>query len=244
MYTPIDIVASSLADGYSSIPEIPKDLEGKYLHIAYNNTTNGTAFNKMPETDLPIVVDSTSEILSRRFDFSKAGIVFAGVQKNMGLPGLTVVVIKKDLLNAVPHPATPSQLLFKDIAATNSSLCTINTTSLLSCKLTLEVIKENGGISAIEDLNRRKSQLIYDVIDNYDFYKGFADKDSRSIINVCFDVKNNLLNKFLKEAESEGLLYLNGYKTVGGVRACMYNSMPIDGAIALADFMKRFAESN
>lgn len=241
-YTRIDFIASSSKDNYRRVPDVPRSFDGKYIHLAYNNTTNGTAFQQLPKTRKPfLVVDCTSDLLSREFDYSKVGIMFAGVQKNLGPAGLTVVVIRKDLLDYA-WPFTPEQLNFKEIAEGNSSICTPNVFSMLGCKYALEWIKIQGGVEAIEKMNRKKADLIYDVIDGSSLYEGHADRDCRSIINICFHVKDDQLENFLREAAACGLTHLRGYRTIGGVRASMYNAMPIDGAMALASFMKYFEE--
>jgi len=236
------VIASSKKDGYRRIPEFDATaIDGSYLHIVTNNTTNGTAYQDIPQSSIPLVGDFTSELLSRKIDFSKFGTVFAGVQKNLGFAGLTVIVIRKDLLGVKKLRHTPLILDYAHLSETNSYANTPNMLAIYTANLILKWMLRRGGLSAVEADNRKKAQLIYDTLDSSSIYLPKADKDFRSIVNVTFDLPSDeMLSLFLKEAEAEGLMYLAGYKSVGGVRASMYNAMPVEGTLALADFMRRF----
>lgn len=247
-YGAIETVASGRDDKFVRIPEldvasIPK--ETSYLHITTNNTAYGTRWNKFPETgDMPLVADTTSEILSRVMDYSRFGLVYASLQKNLGPGGTAIVVVRKDLLGHA-LPLTPPLLNYATVEKGQSL---VNTPSSFNIYITREVlrwIKEQGGVSEIERRNNQKAQLLYDVLDQSSFYKPYVDKAHRSTMNVTFDLPTaEALEAFLKQAANEGLHSLKGYRAVGGVRASIYNGMPIEGVEALVSFMKEFERSH
>ena len=186
----------------------------------------------------------TSELFSRELDFSQFGAVYAGFQKNLGPSGTALIMIREDLLgNAMPH--TPTMLDYQSYADNHSMANTISTFNLYILKLVLEWKKGQGGVAALEKINEQKAQILYDVLDNSDFYLAVAHPDHRSTMNVTFNLANNdLLDTFLKGALAEGLYALKGHRAVGGVRASIYNAMPVEGVQKLADFMKEFERSN
>ena len=241
-------VASSKDQNFNYIPDFDPaalDPESSYLHITSNNTLYGTRWHSFPETgEIPLVADMTSEFMSRKLDISKFGIIFAGLQKNLGPAGLAVVIIREDLLDHA-LPETPGLLTYKTYAEQHSLANTNNTFAIYMMKLVLEWLKNQGGVSEIEKRNEAKAKLIYDYIDSTDFYYGTAQAAHRSIMNITFNMSNeDLLAAFLSEAEAQGLYALKGHRDVGGARASIYNPMPVEGCQALVDFMKDFEQRN
>ncbi len=247
-YGNVTVAASSEATNFDQIPEFdPASLDDdtSYVHITSNNTIYGTRWQQFPETgDIPLVADMTSELLSRRIDISKFGIIFAGLQKNLGPAGLACVIIREDLLgHAIPE--TPSLLNYRTYADKHSLANTNNTFAIYMMKLVLEWLKGEGGVDAIEVRNNEKSALLYDVIDNSDFYLATVQKEHRSTMNVTFNLADNdLLDAFLQQALAKGLYALKGHRNVGGIRASIYNAMPREGCQALATFMQDFEKNN
>ncbi len=247
-YGSVDIIANSEETNYDRIPAIdPASItdEHSYLHITSNNTIYGTRFQQFPETaNVPLVADMTSEFLSRSLDINQFGVIFAGLQKNLGPAGLALVVIREDLLEHA-LPETPNLLNYKTYADKHSLANTNNTFAIYMMKLVLEWLKEQGGVSALEEQNTVKAKVLYDLIDQSDFYLGTAQKDHRSTMNVTFNLANNdLLDDFLAQALGNGLYALKGHRNVGGVRASIYNAMPLAGCEALAEFMQEFERNN
>jgi phosphoserine aminotransferase len=194
---------------------------------------------------VPLVVDATSELLSRQMDYNQFGLVYAGLQKNLGPSGVAMMVVREDLLgHAMPH--TPTMLNFKVSADENSLANTTNTFAIYLLMCVLEWLKEKGGVAAIEEINEHKAKILYDVLDNSDFYQAVAHPDFRSTMNVSFHLPNNneLADKFIAEALEQGMYALKGHAVVGGLRASIYNSMPVEGVQLLADFMKEFERKN
>ena len=246
-YGTIETVASGRSDKFMRIPDldvsrIPSDTS--YLHITTNNTAYGTRWNKFPETgDLPLVGDTTSEILSRVMDYSRFGVVYASLQKNLGPGGTAIVVIRKDLLGHA-LPFTPPLLNYATVEKGQSLVNTPSTFNIYFTREILRWVKEQGGVAEIERRNNQKAQLLYDALDHSTFYKPLVDKAHRSIMNVTFDLPTpETLEAFLKQAGKEGLYSLKGYRDVGGVRASIYNGMPLEGVQALVSFMKEFERS-
>jgi len=245
-YGKTSIVASGQDSNFSAIPslteeDIPQDLS--YLHICSNNTLYGTRWTKYPKTgDVPLVVDATSDILSTVVDFSQFGVVFAGLQKNLGPSGLALTAVREDLIgHAIDQ--TPPLLDYQTLSETNSLLNTTNTFAIYVTNLVLKWVKEQGGVPAMQKLNEAKAAKLYNYLEKTEFYKSVAKAEDRSIMNVPFVLANEeLLATFLTQAEAEGLYALKGHKKVGGVRASIYNAMPIAGVEALLAFMKDFEE--
>ena len=245
--TALDI-ASSKDSNFNYIPEFNAsmlDPESSYVHIVSNNTLYGTRWQSIPKTgDIPLVADMTSEFMSRKLDISQFGIIFAGLQKNLGPAGLAVVIIREDLLEHA-LPETPGLLNYKTYSEQHSLANTNNTFAIYMMSLVMEWLKDQGGVDKIEMQNEAKAKLIYDYIDSTDFYFGTADPAHRSIMNVTFKLFNeDLLNNFLEQAETNSLYALKGHRAVGGVRASIYNAMPISGCEALVNFMKEFEKNN
>lgn len=244
----ITVAASSEETSFDRIPDFDPaklDADTSYVHITSNNTIFGTRWHTFPDTgNIPLVADMTSELMGRRLDFSQFGLIFAGLQKNLGPSGMAVVLARKELIGKA-LPQTPSLLDYAVYAKNHSMPNTINTFAVYLMNLMLKWLKAQGGLDAMEATNARKAALLYDAIDGNDFYIGSAHKDHRSQMNVTFNLVNSELDgKFLKEAEAQGLYALKGHRLVGGIRASIYNAMPIEGCQALVDFMQEFARKN
>lgn len=248
-YGEAHVVASSKDKTYSYIPawtaaDFTPDAD--YVHICLNNTIYGTKFTELPETgDIPLIADVSSCILSEPIDVSKFGVLYAGAQKNMGPAGLTVVIIREDLIgNAMD--ITPTMFNYQIHADNDSMYNTPPCYSIYVCKLVLEWIKnEIGGLENMKDINEKKAALLYDFLDASAMFKGTVEKKDRSLMNIPFVTGNDELDaKFVKEAAAAGFVNLKGHRSVGGMRASIYNAMPMEGVEKLVAFMKAFEEAN
>lgn len=240
----IHIVASSEADNYTHIPAYTlEDIrpDADYVYFVSNNTIFGTRFTEFPDVkDHVLVSDMSSDILSRPVDVSKFGLIFAGAQKNIGMAGLTVAIVREDLLGFA-DPNTPAMLNYKVISDGDSLYNTPPTYAIYIAGLMFEWLKELGGVEAMEKINLAKAKLIYDVLDNGDFFKGTVQPKDRSLMNITFRAPTPEADKaFITFAEARGLVNLKGYRTVGGMRASMYNAMPVEGVEALLEAMRLF----
>ncbi|MDR1215521.1 MAG: 3-phosphoserine/phosphohydroxythreonine transaminase [Treponema sp.] len=247
-YVDVDVVASSRNKGYVVIPDAPPPPQGAALyHITLNNTIVGTKWDKLPETgNVPLVADASSCILSEPLDVAKFGAIYAGAQKNLGPAGTTVVIIREDLVGNAPS-WTPTMLRYDIHAKEGSMYNTPPCYSIYIIGLVLEWVKEQGGVETIAKRNREKAGLLYDYLDNSKTFLSPIEKASRSLMNIPFvyrsvseDKKPDLEKRFVQEAAKEGLVNLAGHRLVGGMRASIYNAMPIEGVQALIDFMERF----
>ena len=247
IFYPTETIISSADSGYDRVPVIDAsmvDPDAAYLHITSNNTIYGTRYHQFPEIPIPLVADMTSELLSRKIDYNQFGVVYAGLQKNLGPSGMAMVIVREDLLG-MADPKTPTLLNLTQCDKDNSLTNTTNTFAVYAIKLVLEWLDSIGGISAIEKLNEQKAATLYDVIDSTDFYHGIAHPDHRSIMNVSFKTGNDELDKkFLAEANEQGLYALKGHRNAGGARASIYNPMPLAGVEKLAAFMREFERNN
>lgn len=242
-------VASSKDKTYSYIPAWKTEdfsPDADYVHICMNNTIYGTRFTTLPQTgEVPLVADISSCILSEPIDVSKFGLLYAGAQKNMGPAGLTVVIVREDLIgNAMDM--TPTMFNYQIHADNGSMYNTPPCYSIYVCKLVLEWVKnEIGGLEAMEAINEKKAALLYDFLDNSKLFKATVEKKDRSLMNVPFVTGNEELDaKFVKEATAAGFVNLKGHRSVGGMRASIYNAMPTEGVEKLVAFMKAFEEAN
>lgn len=240
----VKTVVSSAVTDYDRIPELPVNLvdqDAAYLHITGNNTIYGTRWNQFPDGgQVPVIADMTSELLSRQIDYHQFGLVYAGLQKNLGPSGVAMVIIRDDLLGHADK-TTPTLLDYTQCDKDNSLTNTANTFAIYVVKLVLEWLKAEGGVAAMEKVNEAKAARLYQVIDASDFYRGIALSQHRSIMNVPFVLADEQLTaRFLDQALEEGLYALPGYRSVGGVRASIYNPMPMAGVEALAQFMEEF----
>lgn len=243
----VTVVASSSDKNYTYIPKI-SDIEfskdADYIHITSNNTIFGTKFYEYPEVEgVELVADMSSNILSEPLDVSKFGIIYAGAQKNLGPSGVTVVIVKDELLDVNENVANIFK--YKSHAVASSAYNTPPVYSIYILKLTLEYIKSLGGVEAVNKLNVEKAGMLYDYLDNSDFYTNSVEVESRSIMNVVFTTPSKELDaEFVKGAEEIGLKFLKGHRSVGGMRASIYNAMPKAGIIKLIDYMDQFAKEN
>lgn len=242
----VHIAASTEADKHNRIPsqaELQFSENPVYVHLTTNNTIYGTQWQNIPETNgVPIVADMSSDIFSRPFDANKFGLVYAGAQKNLGPSGVTVVLIREDWLDKGAKNV-PTMLRYSTHAKNNSLYNTPPTFGVYMLNLVLAWIQEQGGLAGMAEYNTRKANVIYNAIDNSGgFYRGHAVADSRSQMNVTFNLPNQELEKqFLAEAKAQGMIGLPGHRSVGGVRASIYNAMSMEGVEALASFMAHFA---
>ena len=248
-YGDCKVVASSKDDNFSHIPVLdPKEFrpEADYFHICLNNTIYGTVWHVLPDTGaVPLVADISSCILSKPLDVSRFGLLYAGAQKNVAPAGLTIVIVREDLLGE-PLEGTPTMFNYKVMAENDSMYNTPPCWPIYMCKLVLEWIKNDiGGLEKMEERNVRKAQLLYDFLDQSALFQGCAQKDSRSIMNVTFVTGDKDLDaKFVKESEAAGFVNLKGHRSVGGMRASIYNAMPEEGVQKLVEFMKKFELEN
>lgn len=243
-------VAATGKDGdFRRIPaqdEIRPAENAAYLHVCYNNTIYGTEYHYIPETGgIPLIADMSSDILSRPLDFSKFTFIYAGAQKNLGPAGVTVVVAKKSFLD-VKHKDVPTMLRYGTHLEKNSLYNTPPAFCIYMVGKTVAWIKATGGLSVMAERNAKKAALLYDAIDRSNgFYRGHADKDSRSLMNVTFRLPDETLEKkFVEEAKALSLCGVKGHRSVGGMRASIYNAMPYEGCERLADFMDKFRKAN
>jgi len=245
----VNIAASNKSENYTRIPgkeEIRFSENPVYVHLCSNNTIYGTQWQTFPDTgSIPLVADMSSDIFSRRIDVSKFALIYAGSQKNLGPAGVTVVIIRKDLLQGIP--ANIPTMLRYDICAENDSL--YNTPPAFAVYMVNKVLhwlKANGGLAEMEKHNARKAALIYEAIDGSGgFYKGHALKESRSLMNITFRLPSEELESaFAAETTKQGMIGLKGHRSVGGIRASVYNAMSFEGCKALAEFMNNFQKKN
>lgn len=233
-------VATSKSEGFNFIPKnysIPRDAD--YFHCTSNNTIFGTQLQDFPDTQIPMVCDMSSDIFSRQLDFSKFSLIYAGAQKNMGPAGTTLVVVKEEILGKVSR-AIPSMLNYKTHIEKASMFNTPAVFSVYVSMLTLQWLKDLGGISAIEKVNSQKAELLYNEIDRNQLFEGFvARKEDRSKMNATFNLKNNEMKSTFEALLNEaGINGLNGHRSVGGYRASMYNALPLESVQVLVDIMR------
>ena len=245
----VNLVATSKEDNFTHIPTLDPatfNPTADYFHICQNNTIYGTRYTTLPKTgSVPLVADMSSCILSEPVDVSKYGVIYAGAQKNMAPAGLCIVIIREDLIDE-PQPGTPVMCTYKTYAENESMYNTPPCYTIYMLKLVLEWLKNDvGGLENMKVYNEKKAAILYNYIDSSDFYKGGADKADRSLMNVTFVTGNaELDNKFCKEAKAAGFYNLKGHRSVGGMRASIYNAMPTEGVEKLVEFMKEFEANN
>ena len=243
-YCDVNVVASSEDTGFSSIPAFDSwqlNKDAAYLHYTPNETIGGVEFHWIPDSgDVPLVADMSSTILSRPLDVSRYGVIYAGAQKNIGPAGLTVVIVREDLAGET-IPGTPTMFDYRRHADNDSMLNTPPTYSWYLAGLVFKWLKQQGGVTAIAEVNQRKAQRLYDAIEASGFYSSPVASDCRSWMNVPFTLADAGLDaEFLEQARSAGLLNLKGHRSVGGMRASIYNAIPESGVAALIDFMSEF----
>ena len=249
----VDVIASSADKNYSYIPRVEKVTgDYDYVYICFNNTIMGTHYEYIPDTgNIPLVADISSCVLSEELDVSKFGLLFAGAQKNLAPAGVTLVIIREDLITENLRAGTPTMLSYKIHADNDSMYNTPPCYTIYVLGKVLDWIEKKGGAKGINKLNIEKANLLYDYLDSSSAYHATAEKGSRSLMNVPFltkesdpDKAKEINKKFVKEAEEAGLVNLAGHRLVGGMRASIYNAMPIEGVKALIAFMDKFAKEN
>jgi phosphoserine aminotransferase len=242
----VEVVASSKEKNYTFIPKMSCPPGAAYLHVTSNNTIFGTQMHAFPETgNVPLVSDMSSDICSRRVDAKKFALIYAGAQKNLGPSGVTVVILKDEFL-AKAREGNPTMLDYRTHAKNQSLYNTPPVFAVYVMDLVLQWIKAQGGLAAVEEVNRAKQKAIYDLIDAQpDYFRGTAERESRSWMNLTLRLPNeDLEKKFVSEAEKAGFIGLKGHRSVGGIRVSLYNALPLEGAQKLAEFMKAFKARN
>ena len=248
-YRKANKIASSEDKTYSYIPDcsdLPISPDADYVYICENNTIYGTKFKKLPNTKgKTLVADVSSCFLSEPVDVSKYGILYGGVQKNIGPAGMVISIIREDLITEDVLPGTPTMLTFKTHADAGSMYNTPNCYCIYMCGKVFKWLKKMGGLSAMKERNEKKAKILYDFLDSSSLFKGTVVPEDRSLMNVPFVTGNKDLDaKFVKEAQEAGLENLKGHRSVGGMRASIYNAMPIEGVETLVNFMKNFEKEN
>lgn len=248
-YGKVNKIASSEDKTFSYIPDcsdLPISEDADYVYICENNTIYGTKFKELPNTKgKTLVADVSSCFLSEPVDVSKYGIIYGGVQKNIGPAGVVIVIIREDLITEDVLPGTPTMLTYKTHADADSLYNTPPAYGIYICRKVFQWLKEMGGLEAMKERNERKAKILYDFLDQSKLFKGTVEKKDRSLMNVPFVTGSDELDaRFVKEAKAAGLENLKGHRSVGGMRASIYNAMPEEGVQALVDFMKKFEEEN
>lgn len=247
LFGDIDVAYSSEETSFNRVPgddEYTVNPNSKYLYYVSNNTIFGTQFQQLPVTDKMLVCDMSSDILSRPVDVSKYGIIFAGAQKNLGPAGVTLVIVREDLLNNCPD-STPTMLSYKTHADKGSMFNTPPCFPIYVVGQVLKWLKSQGGVKEMEKINREKASLLYGAIDDGDYYRGHAETESRSMMNIAFNLPSaELETKFIAEAAEVGLNGLKGHRSIGGCRASIYNAFPREGVVKLVAFMQTFKANN
>ena len=243
-YCEVNVAASSASDGFTHIPPRSSwklDPSAAYVHICSNETIGGVQYHEVPDTgDVPLVADMSSEILSRPTEVRRYGLIYGGAQKNIGPAGVTIVIVREDLIGQA-LPSTPSAFDYKLQADNDSMLNTPPTYSIYIAGLVFKWLKAQGGLKAMEQRNQAKAALLYDYIDSTGFYSNPIARENRSMMNIPFRLHDTALDQaFLEGAQRNGLVQLKGHRTVGGMRASIYNAMPIEGVQALVAYMKDF----
>jgi phosphoserine aminotransferase len=244
-YAPVNVAASNAETGFDRVPDRADwklSADSAYVHICTNETIDGVEYQQAPDVgDRTLVADMSSHILSRRIDVTRYGVIFAGAQKNIGPAGLTLVIVREDLLGHA-LPVCPSAFDWANVAAHDSMFNTPPTYAIYIAGLVFQWLKAQGGVAAMEARNIAKAQLLYEALDEADFYATRVRRQDRSRMNVPFYLKNETLNEaFLQGAKERGLLQLKGHKSVGGMRASIYNAMPLEGVQALVGYLREFA---
>jgi len=245
LFGTVNVAGSSEDKNYNYIPEAVFSNDAKYVHLTSNETIGGIQYKTFPDTgNIPLIVDMSSDIFCRPLDVSKFGVIYAGAQKNMGPAGVTLVIMRNDLIDGGAEGLT-SMLSYKTYRDNGSMYNTPPSFSIYIVKLVMEWLEKNGGLEAMEKTNDEKAKILYDAIDGLSLYKGAANEADRSTMNVTFRVFPEALEeKFTKEATAQGLMGLKGHRSVGGCRASIYNAMPIEGVQELVRFMEKFEKDN
>jgi phosphoserine aminotransferase len=242
-----NIAWSGKEDGYARIPkasELKLIPDAEYVHICSNETIGGIRWMQFPKTEAPLIADMSSEILSRPVDVSQFGMIYAGAQKNLGPSGLAIVIMRKELAERASE-SVPTFLSYSTHISSGSLFNTPNTWAMYMIDLTCAWVESKGGISSMQQINEKKAALLYDVIDSSDFWRSPVERESRSIMNVVWRLPNETLEEqFIAQAKKKGMIGLKGHRSVGGIRASIYNAVPLESVDALASFMKEFEKKN
>ena len=247
LFGQVEVVGSSSDKNFTYIPKnytIPADVD--YFHITTNNTIYGSEIHADFDSPVPVVADMSSDILSRPVDVSKYAMIYGGAQKNLGPAGVTFVIVREDVLGKVDRPI-PTMLDYRTHIKEGSMFNTPPCFAIYTCLETLKWIKSLGGVPAIQEMNRKKAQLLYNAIDNSKIFIGTVEKESRSLMNICFVMKEAYKDKedaFMEFAKSKGMIGIKGHRSVGGFRASTYNALPIESVQALVDAMNEFEKAN
>ena len=249
IYGKVNVVASSEDKTFTYIPDcsdLPIDEDADYVYICQNNTIYGTAYHELPNTKgKTLVADVSSMFLSEPADVTRYGIMWGGVQKNVGPAGMAIAIVREDLIDDQYLPGTPTMLRYKTYMDSDSLYNTPPTFNIYICGKTFKWIKRLGGLAAMKQMNEEKATILYDFLDSSEMFSGTVRKEDRSLMNVPFVTGNPELDKkFIAQAQADGLENLAGHRTVGGMRASIYNAMPREGVIKLVDFMKEFERTN
>ncbi len=249
MFGTANAVASSEDKTFTYIPDcsdLPIDEDADYVYICLNNTIYGTVYHELPNTKgKDLVADISSCFLSEPLDVSKFGILWGGVQKNVGPAGVAIAIVREDLIREDVLPGTPTMLRYKTYADNGSMYNTPPTYIIYMCGKVFKWLKKNGGLEAMKERNEEKAKLLYDFLDESRLFKGTVEKKDRSLMNVPFVTGDADLDAlFVKEAKEAGLVNLKGHRSVGGMRASLYNAMPVEGVEALVKFMREFEEKH
>lgn len=244
----VEVIASSEDKNFTYIPKVDKgsfDPSFDYIHMTTNNTIEGTAFSEIPDTgEIPLVADMSSNILSEVVDVTKFGVIYAGAQKNIGPAGLTIVIIREDLIGDAPENC-PIMLDYKTHSENESLYNTPPTFAIYMASLVFEWLQAFGGVEEMEKINREKAAILYDYLDGSDFFTTPVGKASRSLMNIPFVTPSKELDAlFLEKAEEHGLMTLKGHRSVGGMRASIYNAMPVEGVKRLVEVMAEFEKEH
>jgi phosphoserine aminotransferase len=247
-YFKVNVAASTESNGYTSVPRQDTwklDTDAAYVHICSNETIGGVEYHWTPDTgEVPLVADMSSNFMSRPVDVSRYGLIYGGAQKNVGPAGLTLVIVRDDLIGQA-LPVTPSAFDYKIQAENDSMFNTPPTYAIYIAGLVFNWIKAQGGLKAMEAHNRKKAAVLYDHLETTSFFYNPVARDDRSLMNVPFKLRDESLDEaFLKGAQARGMLQLKGHRSVGGMRASIYNAMPIEGVVALVEYMKEFEVSH
>lgn len=248
-YGKVNKIASSEDKTFSYIPDcsdLPISEDADYVYICENNTIYGTKFKTLPDTKGKLLVaDVSSCFLSEPMDVSKYGVIYGGVQKNVGPAGMVIAIIREDLITEDVLPGTPTMLTYKTHADAGSLYNTPNCYCIYMCGKVFKWLKKQGGLEAMKEYNEKKAKILYDFLDESKLFKGTVVPKDRSLMNVPFVTGNEEMDaKFIKEATAQGFVNLKGHRSVGGMRASIYNAMPIEGVEKLVEFMKKFEEEN
>ena len=249
LYGQVNVVASSEDENFTYIPDcsdLPIDDDADYVYICQNNTIYGTVYHELPNTKgKPLVADVSSMFLSEPADITKYGIMWGGVQKNVGPAGMAIAIVREDLIDDQYLPGTPTMLRYKTYMDSGSMHNTPPTFNIYICGKTFKWIKSRGGLTAMKQMNEEKAQILYDYLDSSEMFKGTVRRQDRSVMNVPFVTGDAELDKkFIAQAKAAGLENLGGHRSVGGMRASIYNAMPKEGVAKLVEFMKEFEREN